>query len=249
MTIDRLRWILTFGALAAAFLVADAQAQTAAPTSGASPPITTITKYRVLIRRETDALADVTMIRSDAGLTIKAKSSQDVRGGGLSPQFYTSTTDSVLVLAPSLAPISYTNTRHIDGPGLFAAVRFTNETAVVYGSRTRTRSIALEKDTAKFVVLDESDLAALVVLPLQFKAWQVTRVTAISPFSRSGSSAYGLRFGESETPPKGVPASDLAFHIDGPDTITEWLDPITLLPDRIDLPAFQSTIVRAGIPY
>jgi hypothetical protein len=62
-------------------------------------------------------------------------------------------------------------------------------------------------------------------------------------------SRYTFTSSSPDTRPKGVPPADLSLQFDGIDHVTEWVDPITMIPARIDIPEEETTIVRAGISY
>jgi hypothetical protein len=58
---------------------------------------------------------------------------------------------------------------------------------------------------------------------------------------------YATTMTSPQTRPKGVPATDVLFKLDGPGTVMEWADPTTLIPDLIQEPSFLVT--RDGLRY
>jgi hypothetical protein len=245
-------------ALACAAVVRPSAAQTAAPV--ASPAATAAPekfKYKIMQRHTPDADAEVVVMRSPAKTTISAKSNYGTRvagppygAGGPTYQYLNVTTDSVLTLLSSLDPLSYINTRHVDGPADLYFVTFPlGSAAKTIVPRSRPRDVALEADTKHYIIRDDTDLASLFALPLQMNAWHDGHLTGVVIARNTRGGSYTFTSSSPETRPKGIPPADLALQFDGVDHITEWIDPVTMVPDRIDLPDLSTTIVRAGISY
>jgi hypothetical protein len=234
----------------------DARAQTSAPAASPAATATPETyNYTIMQRHKPDADAQVFVTRAADRMIIRAKSTYNRAVSGLPDhngrptlQYLIVTTNSALTLLPSLDPLAYLNTRHVDGPANYYVVRFDAGAAKATVPQG-VRDIALEAGTKHFIVRDGTDLAVLFALPLQMNAWHDDHITGVVIQRNTRGGSYAFTSSSPEIRPKGVPPADLSLQFSGIDHVTEWVDPATMIPDRIDIPEEETTIVRAGISH
>ena len=100
----------------------------------------------------------------------------------------------------------------------------------------------LLEGTNHFVLIDGTEITGLIALPAQLASWRDERVTAVGP-QLPEPALYTVSTPPVAVRPKGVAAADFAMQVDGKEHLVEWVDPLTLLPDRIEMPSRRAVIV------
>ena len=115
--------------------------------------------------------------------------------------------------------------------------------------RPKPLKVPLADGTSHFFILDMTKPSTVFILPFVLNAWRADHVTVLLPQDWQQGKSYAFRIDSPDTRPKGVPTSDVAYHLDGPLGVTVWVDPSTLIADRIDWPSAQTTLIRKGMKY
>ena len=144
--------------------------------------------------------------------------------------------------ATDLSPTAYTASLNSTGVSAKSSLAFVGPTAALTGM-AGNQSFSLLAGTTHFAVVDGALLDGYVALPAQLAAWNNAPVTLIIPVYAQASklapnpSAAAVR-------PAAVPPADLSLTFDQPVPVTEWYDPLTLIPDEIDVPSINLVIAR-----
>lgn len=149
-----------------------------------------------------------------------------------------------LVLAPDLSPLTYQGSYHMPGQNPTVTVTVSGSTATVSGTlTTATQRVGLVPSTEHFVVVEPGLLAGLFVLPAQLNSWKASAVTWITPTSAQAQ-LLTVNPNAGGTRPAGVPANDVLLSIERPLVVTIWYDPVTLVPDQLNVPSQSATLTR-----
>ncbi|HLX25536.1 MAG TPA: hypothetical protein VKR05_00980 [Candidatus Cybelea sp.] len=149
-----------------------------------------------------------------------------------------------LVLAGDLAPINYEGSYHMPGQNPTVTVNVNGSNATVSGTLTNEpQRVGLLPSTQHFVVVEPGLLAGLFILPAQLTAWKASAVTWITPTSGQAQ-LLTISPNATGTRPTGVPANDVMLSIERPLVVTIWYDPVTLVPDELNVPSQSATLTR-----
>jgi hypothetical protein len=216
--------------LIAAFVLAVVAATTAFPAAGAY-------NYTASMSGEPIGQWNVTVKRNDSASEIDENSWASVMGMTLSAK-------ATLALGSDLSPTSYTGNYLAAGQNVGVAVALTAASATITGTQSGSaHTVALGADTHHFVVIEPGLLAGLFVLPAQLASWNESTVTWVSPVT--GAAQPLMR--DSAAPPArpaGVPAQDVELSLTGQIPVTMWYDPVTFIPDRIEVPSQHTILTR-----
>ncbi len=208
----------------------------AALASAAFPAAGTY-RYAASMNGETIGSWSVSVSRDQNRTQVAERSTASIFGMQLSAT-------ASLVLAPDLAPTSYTGDYHTPRQNPHVTVTVTGSTATVVGAfSSQPQQVALAANTRHFVVVEPGLLAGLFALPAQLGAWQERAVTGITPTTAQ---AEVVTIGTAPTGPlpSGVPPADVALAVEQPVRVTIWYDPATLVPDQISVPSQNAVLTR-----
>lgn len=149
-----------------------------------------------------------------------------------------------LALASDLAPLRYQGSYHVPGQNPTVTVTVAGRSATVSSTLTnQTQRVELLPNTQHFVVVEPGLLAGLFVLPSQLNAWKESAVTWITPTSAQAQ-LLTTNPNANAPRPRGVPAGDALLSIEQPIAVTIWYDPVTLVPDLLNVPSQSATLTR-----
>jgi hypothetical protein len=216
--------------LIAAFVLAVVAATAAFPPSGAY-------NYSASMSGQPIGQWNVTVKRNDSAIEIDEDSWASVMGMMLSAK-------ATLALGPDLSPASYTGNYRAGGQNVAVTVALAPASATVTGSQSESaHALALVPNTHHFVVVEPGLLAGLFALPAQLASWNESTVTWLSPVTGS---AQPLMKDSAAPParPAGVPAQDVELSLTGQIPVAVWYDPVTFIPDRIEVPSQHTILTR-----
>lgn len=156
--------------------------------------------------------------------------------------------DDVLELDASLMPVAYraaykVHDRVLDHmQQMQVAVSFATRAASVAAGGD-VREFALGGTSKAFVILDSSAVAGFFVLPAQMRAFGGADTTVLVP-GLGAEKFLNVIPGDKPARPAGLPAADVSISFAGQAPFVEWYDPLTLVPDRIDVPGASLTLAR-----
>jgi hypothetical protein len=180
---------------------------------------------------------NVTVKSNDSATEIDENSWASVMGMTLSAK-------ATLALGPDLSPTRYTGNYLAAGQNVGVTVALTAASATIAGTQSgAARTVGLGADTHHFVVIEPGLLAGLFALPAQLASWNESTVTWLSPVTGA---AQPLMKDSAAPParPAGVPAQDVELSLTGQIPVTMWYDPVTFVPDRIEVPSQHTILTR-----
>lgn len=180
---------------------------------------------------------NVTVKRNDSATEIEENSWASVMGLTLSAR-------ATLALGADLSPTSYTGNYRAAGQNIAVTVALTAVSATVTSTQSESaHALALAPNTHHFVVVEPGLLAGLFALPAQLASWNESTVTWLSPVTGA---VQPLTKDSAASParPAGVPAQDVELSLTGQIPVTMWYDPVTFLPDRIEVPSQHTILTR-----
>lgn len=152
----------------------------------------------------------------------------------------TATATLTLAIA-DLSPTSYVSKLAQGDDVTQSNVAFSGNTATLTGGGD-PQTFTLADGTTHFALADGALLSGFVALPAQLAAWNGSPATLLIPIYEQ---AIPLTISTApEARPANVPAKDLSITASVPVDVTEWYDPVTLIPDEIDVPSLALTITR-----
>jgi hypothetical protein len=151
---------------------------------------------------------------------------------------------ALLLLGSDLAPTHYQATGSFAGSPTKDSATIDGTSASVTTPRGQTSSIGLLASTKHFVVIDLGTMAGFIPLPAQMKAWDDSPALAVVP-TFGQSVALIPDDGPAPARPAGVPPADVAISFSGQTPFTIWYNPITFVPDEIDITSQGLVVVRA----
>jgi hypothetical protein len=205
----------------------------AAPAS--APPAGT---YRYLTTLDGAVIGRSTLVvttSNPAGITVSEDSSGVLAGQDVAAR-------ATLHLDGDLAPSEYTALYRTPQGTLQTEARVTARDVHLL-TDGRDQIVSLPPNGTHLVVLDGALLAGFFVLPAQMHAWNATTLLALVP-------VYGQAVPATSVPaspqrPSSVPARDLALSVQAIVPFVEWYDPVTMVPDEIDVPSQQLVMRRS----
>jgi hypothetical protein len=213
-----------------AFTLAVVAATVAFPVSGAY-------NYTASMNGQPIGQWNVTVKRNDSATEIDENSWASIMGMTLSAK-------ATLALGSDLSPTSYTGNYLAGGQNVGVTVSLTAASATITGTQSESsRTVALGAGTHHFVVIEPGLLAGLFVLPAQLASWNESTGTWLSPVTGA---AQPLMKDSAAPParPAGVPAQDVELSLTGQIPVTMWYDPVTFIPDRIEVPSQHTILTR-----
>jgi hypothetical protein len=180
---------------------------------------------------------NVTVKRNDPATEIDENSWASVMGMMLSAK-------ATLALGPDLSPTGYTGNYRAGGQNVDVTVGLTAASATVTSTQSESaHALALLANTHHFVVIEPGLLAGLFALPAQLASWNESTVTWLSPVTGA---AQPLAKDSAASParPTGVPVQDVELSLTGQIPVTMWYDPVTFIPDRIEVPSQHTILTR-----
>jgi hypothetical protein len=235
-------------------LAQESPAPAASATPSPAPLPAGKVPYLLIVRGHQDTLVEVEITRGDRFIVIGEVSRQrypvvvpSYSAAAPMVNWYTSTTLSALQLTVDFTLYSFLHSRG-DLPESRAFGAWNGIQSPLEGDAPSARDAMLVEGTKHFVLINGTEIAGLIALPAQLTSWHDERVTAVGP-QLSEKTLYTVSTPPVAVRPKGVAAADFAMQFDGKEHLVEWVDPLTLLPDRIDIPSQRAVIVRADRPY
>jgi hypothetical protein len=183
-----------------------------------------IGQWNVTVKRDDSTEIDENSWASVMGMTLSAK--------------------ATLALGSDLSPTRYTGNYLAAGQSVNVTVALAGASATITGTQSQSaRTLALGTDTHHFVVIEPGLLAGLFALPAQLASWNESTVTWLSPVTGT---AQPLTKDSAAPParPAGVPAQDVELSLTGQIPVTMWYDPVTFVPDRIEVPSQHTILTR-----
>ena len=183
-----------------------------------------IGQWNVTVKRDGSTEIDENSWASVMGMTLSAK--------------------ATLALGSDLSPTRYTGNYLAAGQSVNVTVALAGASATITGTQSQSaRTLALGTDTHHFVVIEPGLLAGLFALPAQLASWNESTVTWLSPVTGT---AQPLTKDSAAPParPAGVPAQDVELSLTGQIPVTMWYDPVTFVPDRIEVPSQHTILTR-----
>jgi hypothetical protein len=183
-----------------------------------------IGQWNVTVKRDDSTEIDENSWASVMGMTLSAK--------------------ATLALGSDLSPTRYTGNYLAAGQSVNVTVALAGTSATITGTQSQSaRTLALGTDTHHFVVIEPGLLAGLFALPAQLASWNESTVTWLSPVTGT---AQPLMKDSAAPParPAGVPAQDVELSLTGQIPVTMWYDPVTFVPDRIEVPSQHTILTR-----
>lgn len=180
---------------------------------------------------------NVTVKRNDSATELDENSWASVMGMMLSAK-------ATLALGPDLSPTRYTGNYRAAGQNVDVTVALAAASATVTSTQSESaHALALVPNTRHFVVVEPGLLAGLFALPAQLASWNESTVTWLSPVTGA---AQPLTKDSAAPPvrPAGVPAQDVELSLTGQIPVTMWYDPVTFIPDRIEVPSQHTILTR-----
>lgn len=207
----------------------------AAAAPAAKPPADGTYTYAAAHAGQTFGHTLVTVSHDVTAVTIVENGNGAINGT-------TGTAQATLVLAAAdLSPTSYTSKLAQGSDVTQSNVAFSGGTATLTGAGD-PQTFTLADGTTHFALADGALLSGFVALPAQLAAWNGSSATLLIPIYEQ---AIPLALGASPTArPAGVPAGDRAITASVPVEVTEWYDPVTMIPEEIDVPMLSLTITR-----
>ena len=151
---------------------------------------------------------------------------------------------ATLVLGPDFAPSSYSGSYRTPSQTPTVSVTMSPNAATVVGAlSSQPRTIALDRDTRHFVIIEPGLLAGLFALPAQLNAWKDATVTWITPVTAQAES-LSINSSPAIARPAAIPAGDALLAVARPMAVTIWYDPSTLVPDEIEVPSQNAVLKR-----
>ena len=151
------------------------------------------------------------------------------------------TAQATLTLAPDFSPASYNAKLDVGGTDLTPSATFSGATVAISGGLQDSNATA--PVGGHFVLIDGGLIAGFVALPAQVTSWPGTPLSVVAPVYGS-SSALTVDPMAKPVRPADVPATDVAISFAAPVALVEWYDPITMIPDEIDVPSQGFTATR-----
>jgi hypothetical protein len=145
-------------------------------------------------------------------------------------------------LASDLTPQKYSANAVIGGDNVNDSATVSGVSATVLSGQGGSSTFTLSAPATKFVVVDLGTFSGFMPLVAQMNAWNGPKTTALIPM-------YGMALpielaGNTAARPAGVPATDMAMAFGGHAPFTIWYDPATNVPDEIDIPSQNVTVIR-----
>jgi hypothetical protein len=156
---------------------------------------------------------------------------------------------ATLELGSDLSPSEYSGAYQNAKQSLNVTVALTPASATVISSMAggQPQTVALVPNTTHFTVIEPGLLAGLFALPAQMEMWKNAPVTLITP-AFAHAQALDVSASSPSPRPSGVPSGDEAISVSAPVAFTIWYDPGTFVPDEIDVPSQDATVVRVRQP-
>lgn len=179
-----------------------------------------------------------TLVVKSVGTTtvIDEKVTGTISGSGASA-------NDTLVLGADFGPLTYQMNATEDGSPLKDSVTIVNTTANIVDVHGKSGSFDLLATTKHFVVADFGAFAGLLPLPAQMRAWNNAPVLVVVPML-GRSVALAPDATATVQRPASVPATDVVLVFSGEAPFTIWYDPVTNVPDEIDVTAQGLTVTR-----
>jgi len=212
------------------FVLAVVAATVAFPASGAY-------NYTASMSGQPIGQWNVTVKRNDSAMELDESSQASMMGMAISAR-------ATLLLGADLSPTSYSGAYRAAGQNVAVTVALTAASATVTGTQSETpRTLGLAANTHHFVVVEPGLLAGLFALPAQLASWNESTVTWLSPVTGA---AQPLMKDSAASParPAGVPAQDVELSLTGQIPVTMWYDPVTFIPDRVEVPSQNAVLTR-----